>query len=197
MKVAVLMAALLLPVAAWAQGAAPSSEAPQEDPREVVGAPRGTAVSEAALDARTEEVGSLLRCPVCQGNSIADSPAAMAKKMKARVREMLAAGYDEEQILSYFERSYGEFVRLEPTRRGINWLVWLAPPFAFAGGLLLIRKVFIKPGGAVVAPPGPPARSAEMNSASRAADPSLEPYLLRVRELAYGWPGGRPPADTP
>ncbi len=54
--------------------------------------------------------------------------------MKARVRELLAAGYDEEQILAYFERSYGEFVRLEPPRRGINWLVWLAPPLALWAG---------------------------------------------------------------
>ena len=47
--------------------------------------------------------------------------------MSAQVRELLAAGYDEEQILAYFERSYGEFVRLEPPLRGVNWLVWLAP----------------------------------------------------------------------
>ena len=43
------------------------------------------------------------------------------------MRELLAAGYDEEQILAYFERSYGEFVRLEPPLRGVNWLVWIAP----------------------------------------------------------------------
>jgi cytochrome c-type biogenesis protein CcmH len=193
-------AVLAAPLAAAAQEPAPApggqtgfeaaEAAAQEDPREVVGAPRGPALSGPALDARTEEVGALLRCPVCQGLSIADSPATMASKMKARVRELLAKGYDEEQILAYFERSYGEFVRLEPARRGINWLVWLAPPMALLGGLVLVRRVFIKPVGAVV-----------VNSASRVAgaapDPELEPYLLRVRELAYGWPGGVPPADTP
>jgi cytochrome c-type biogenesis protein CcmH len=198
-----LLAALLaFPLAVAAQepsagqtGFESAEAAAQEDPREVVGAPRGPALSGPALDARTEEVAALLRCPVCQGLSVADSPATMATKMKARVRELLASGYDEEQILAYFERSYGEFVRLEPPRRGINWLVWLAPPIALLGGLVLVRRVFIKPGGALVAP------SAEVNSASRAAgaapDPELEPYLLRVRELAYGWPGGVPPADRP
>jgi cytochrome c-type biogenesis protein CcmH len=175
--------------------AAPSSFGPsedkQEDPRDVVGAPRGRKLAGAELDTRTEEVGGLLRCPVCQGLSVADSPAAMAVNMKARVRELLAEGYDEEQILAYFERSYGEFVRLEPPRRGINWLVWLAPPLALAGGLVLLTRVMKRqrqappPSGAASAPPE---RAIE--------DPDLAPYVLRVRELAYGWPGGTPPADA-
>jgi len=160
----------------------------QEDPREVVGAPRGPALSGPALDARTEEVGALLRCPVCQGLSVADSPATMATNMKARVRELLAAGYDEEQILAYFERSYGEFVRLEPPRRGINWLVWLAPPMALLGGLVLVRRT-MRRSPAPTPTEGVPARDA------LPADPVLARNVLRIRELAYGWPGGVPPAD--
>ena len=150
-----------------------------------MGAPRGQALAGAALDARTEEVGALLRCPVCQGLSIADSPATMASKMKARVRELLAAGYDEEQILSYFERSYGEFVRLEPARRGINWLVWLAPPLVLVGGLVLIRRTMRR--SPAPAGDGVPARDA------LPSDPVLARHVLRVREMAYGWPGGVPP----
>ena len=193
-----LAVALALPVAAAAQEPSPMAQgvtgfesaeaAAQEDPREVVGAPRGPALTGAALDARTEEVGALLRCPVCQGLSIADSPATMASKMKARVRELLAAGYDEEQILSYFERSYGEFVRLEPARRGINWLVWLAPPLALAGGLVLIRRTMRRSSAPVTG--DIPARDA------LPADAGLAPYVLRVRELAYGWPGGVPPTGA-
>src|SRR6185295_5186397 len=83
--------------------------------------------------------GGLLRCPVCQGLSVADSPSTMASNMRAQVRELLAAGYDQDQVLAYYERSYGEFVRLQPSLHGVNWLVWLAP----VAGLLL--------GGAVIA----------------------------------------------
>ena len=85
-----LLAALLaVPAVVAAQsggqtGFEAAEAAAQEDPREVVGAPRGTALSGAALDARTEEVSALLRCPVCQGLSVADSPASMATNMKAR-----------------------------------------------------------------------------------------------------------------
>ena len=163
--------------------------AAQEDPREVVGAPRGGPLSGAALDERTEEVGGLLRCPVCQGLSIADSPATMATKMKARVKELLAAGYDEEQVLAYFERSYGEFVRLEPARRGINWLVWIAPPLALVAGLFFVRRVMRRP-AAPVATDDVPARGA------LPADPVLARNVRRIRALSYGWPGGVPPAET-
>jgi cytochrome c-type biogenesis protein CcmH len=177
-----------LAASAVAQETAPDA-APQEDPRDVVGAPRGRKLAGAELVTRTEEVGGLLRCPVCQGLSVADSPATMATNMKARVRELLAEGYDEEQILAYFERSYGEFVRLEPPRRGINWLVWLAPPAAFLGGVALLARTMKR------RRPGP--REAGTTSPEPAVDdPELAPYVLRVRELAYGWPGGKPPADA-
>ena len=104
------------------------------DPSRVVGAPRGTPLAGEALAARTEEVAGVLRCPVCQGLSVADSPATMAVSMKAQVKDLLAQGYDQEQILAYFENSYGEFVRLEPPLRGVNWLVWLGPVIALAAG---------------------------------------------------------------
>src|SRR3954464_6864680 len=100
-----------------------------------MGRPAGTPLAGSQLDARTEEVAGLLRCPVCQGLSVADSPATMARNMKLEVREKLAQGYDQEQILAQFEQSYGEFVRLRPPLRGANWVVWLgAVAFLVLGG---------------------------------------------------------------
>jgi cytochrome c-type biogenesis protein CcmH len=148
------------------------------------------------LDKRTDEIGALLRCPVCQGLSVADSPATMARNMKAEVREKLAAGYDQEQILADFERSYGEFVRLEPPMRGANWLVWFGP-----AGMLLA-------GGAVVAwalrrPPRPGEEKAasalqrdpDPSRDTVPADPRLAAAVRRVRKLAYGWPDGTSPKE--
>jgi cytochrome c-type biogenesis protein CcmH len=193
---------LVLPAVVAAQEPAPGAQtgfeaseaAAQEDPRDVVGPPRGPALSGTVLDARTEEVGGLLRCPVCQGLSIADSPATMATNMKARVRELLAEGYDEEQVLAYFERSYGEFVRLEPARRGINWLVWIAPPLALLGGLALLRRVFSR--RASVAAPAVEAADSLPSRGALPDDPELARHVLRIREAAYGWPGGVPPAGV-
>jgi cytochrome c-type biogenesis protein CcmH len=163
-----------------------------------VGAPRQRPLSGTILDSRTDEVGGLLRCPVCQGLSVADSPATMAQNMKGQVREMLAAGYDEEQVLTYFETSYGEFVRLKPPLRGVNWLVWIAPVAALAAGGVLVARVLRSTRAAAAAD----------RSALPAASPDPQPdrdrlpddrrlaaYVLRVREQVYGWPGGRSPSS--
>ena len=173
--------------------AASQARSPVEgDP--ALGPPRGVPLSGAALDARTNEIGGLLRCPVCQGLSVADSPSTMARNMKLEVREKLAAGYDQEQILASFERSYGEFVRLRPPLRGANWLVWLGPAvFLLAGGAAVswaLRRSRRSSGGKV----RPSVRDAD--PAGRGAlpdDPRLADAVRRVRALAYGWPDGIPP----
>ena len=176
---------LAIAAAAGRADAQEPSPAPSADPRVVVGAPRGGALEGAALDAATQEIASVLRCPVCQGLSVADSPTDLARNMKRQVRELVAAGYDREQVLRYFEASYGEFVRLQPPLRGVNWLVWVAPVAGLRAGGYVVARALRRP------PPAPAA--AEPPAATVAPDDALAPYVLRVRELAYGWPGGRPP----
>jgi len=133
----------------------------------VMGAPQGRPLSGAALEQKTYEVASLLRCPVCQGMSVADSPSTVALDMKRQVRELLERGYTQEQILSYFEESYGQFVLLEPKFRGVNALVWILPILA-----LII--------GAIVA-----ITAAKRLSATDDPQPSTEdPYIKRARKLA-------------
>lgn len=91
------------------------------------------------LARQTQEISSTLRCPVCQGLSVADSPSEMAVNMKTEVRDMLARGYTREQIESHFVRSYGEFVLLEPKFEGVNALVWILPIAALLLGAFVIR----------------------------------------------------------
>jgi len=121
-------------------------------------------ISNADLDARTNHVASLLRCPVCQGMSVADSPSEMAVNMKREVRDLLQRGYTEEQILDHFERSYGQFVRLKPKFEGVNALVWLLPIFAVILGALIV-----------------------MSKVKKLEKPaSDDPYLARVRNMVAG-----------
>lgn len=182
------LAALLWAVAS----ALPGQDTAGPDPRSLVGPPRDGALSGADLEARTEEVAALLRCPVCQGMSVADSPATMAQNMKRQVRDLLAQGYDRDQVLAYFEHSYGEFVRLEPPLRGVNWLVWGAPLAGLATGLAVVawalrrQSVSRAPGEA----PAPQSGDDLPGRDALPDDSGLAPYVLKVRELAYGWPGG-------
>jgi cytochrome c-type biogenesis protein CcmH len=176
---------LVLAPGAWAQE-------PGGDPSAVVGAPRGPRLEGAALEARTKDVAALLRCPVCQGLSVADSPAEMAVSMRHQVRDLLAAGYDQEQILAYFERSYGEFVRLRPPLRGVNWIVWLAPALGLLAGAAVVAWALRGPRAVAAAPVAAEPPVADGRDALP-DDPELHPYVLRIRERAYGWPGGTSP----
>ena len=179
-------------------GLAAAEEGPRAaalDPAFVVGAPKGQPLAGAVLDSHTEEVAGLLRCPVCQGLSVAASPSSMASNMKAEVRSLLAAGYTEEQVLAYFERSYGEFVRLRPTLRGVNWVVWLGPVAALlAGGgtvFLALRR------STAAAEAGASPTDALPSRDTLPDDRALASAVLRIRERAYGWSGGVAPRAEP
>jgi cytochrome c-type biogenesis protein CcmH len=145
------------------------------DAEQFVGPPQGTPIAGEALFARTNEVGQLLRCPVCQGMSIADSPSEMAVNMKHQVRELLSRGYTEEQILKYFELSYGQFVLLRPKMEGVTGLVWLLPVLALVLGVVV---VFVKLRKLEQAPP--PTANPQPPTAPD------DPYLSRVRDLVSG-----------
>ena len=138
---------------------------------DLVGEPAGPPLSGPELELLTEEVAGVMRCPVCQGLSIADSPTALAIAMKSEVKEMLAKGYSESQVLEYFEQSYGEFIRLEPKAKGFNLLVWVAPIAVLIGGLVFLGMRFKRPVAAESSPaPAEPISEAE-----------LETYRKRVR----------------
>jgi cytochrome c-type biogenesis protein CcmH len=96
------------------------------------------ATADSALQARTRAVSSLLRCPVCQGESIQDSPSELSAQMRDLVRDQLRAGRSEEEVKQYFVDRYGEWILLQPKVRGANLLLYLAPILALIGGLILI-----------------------------------------------------------
>ncbi len=82
---------------------------------------------------RYAAVASQLRCPVCQGESIQESPAELAKEMRQVVREQLAAGRSSEEVKAYFVSKYGEWILLEPKAHGANLTVYLLPFVHVAG----------------------------------------------------------------
>lgn len=154
---------MLVPLLAQAQG----QETLGVDNLAAIGEPQGTPLSGAELDERTEELTGVMRCPVCQGLSIADSGTMIALAMKEEVRQFLAAGYTEDQVLLYFEASYGEFIRLEPKPKGFNLMVWIAPIAALLLGLaLVIYRLRSKP--SIAAP-------------AAGSDDDLAEYRERVR----------------
>ena len=90
-----------------------------------------TAVAEArpkTLDERTSEVSHQILCMVCtNGESIATSSQLQAVQMRGVVRQKLAAGESEQQVLAYFQARYGDQILISPPFDGFMALIWLAP----------------------------------------------------------------------
>jgi len=97
-----------------------------------------TTASDSALEAQTTAVASTLRCPVCQGESIQDSPSDLARQMRIVVRDKLRAGNTPDQVKAYFVSKYGEWILLDPTMTGLNILLYVIPVLLVVGGLALV-----------------------------------------------------------
>ncbi|ADI13550.1 cytochrome c-type biogenesis protein [Truepera radiovictrix] len=79
-----------------------------------------------------------LRCPVCRAESAADSNATTSVEFRGIIRELLAEGHSREEILAYFTARYGDWILLEPPRRGIHLVVWVLPILAVLAGVTLL-----------------------------------------------------------
>ena len=108
------------------------------------------------LEARVITLGKQLRCTVCQGVSIADSPASMARAQLDKVRELVLEGKTDEEVRDYFVTRYGEWALLEPTKTGLNGVLWLGPVAMLVLGAILILGQVKKGAAAQPAAAGPP-----------------------------------------
>ncbi|MEL7133275.1 MAG: cytochrome c-type biogenesis protein [Pseudomonadota bacterium] len=82
-------------------------------------------------EARARELDHALRCVVCQSESVASSNAQWAIDARRVIREQVAAGQNNDQIVDFFVERYGEFVLMTPRTSGSNWLLWAAGPLMF------------------------------------------------------------------
>jgi len=102
------------------------------------------AQADSVLEARTSAVAAQLRCPVCQGLSIQDSPSELAQSMRAVAREQLAQGKSPDEVKAYFVSKYGEWILLAPRARGFNVVVYAIPVLVIVCGgaaiALAVRK---------------------------------------------------------
>ncbi len=99
------------------------------------------AAADPALEARMLAVAAELRCLVCQNQTIADSHSGLAEDLRVQIREQLARGASNEQVVAYMTDRYGDFVRYRPAFKSTTALLWVAPGVLLAGGLLILVGV--------------------------------------------------------
>jgi len=115
---------------------------------------------EATADERVDRITAELRCPVCQGLSVKDSPSETARQMRELVAERVREGKTDAEIEAEFRAAYGDWVLLSPPIASWGGLIWLAPLAAITAGLVLATGRVR--GGAAVA-------TAEPSAVERAA----------------------------
>jgi cytochrome c-type biogenesis protein CcmH len=95
-------------------------------------------MSDPVKESRARDLSRELRCMVCQNQSIDDSEAPLARDLRLLVRERIAAGDSDAQVMDFLVARYGEFVLLKPRLKSHTLLLWLLPPFALVGGGLAL-----------------------------------------------------------
>jgi cytochrome c-type biogenesis protein CcmH len=112
------------------------------------------------LDDQVYAIARELMCPVCAGQTVAESNSQLAEQMRAIIRERLQAGQTREQIIAYFVAQFGEGTLAAPPPRGSGLLLWLSLPLALVAGALILTR-FIRRSAPAPGPPPPPPTPAE------------------------------------
>jgi cytochrome c-type biogenesis protein CcmH len=95
-----------------------------------------------AQEARAEAIGERLRCLVCQNESIEESQADLARDLRRVVRQRVAAGDTDRQVVAWMVARYGQFVLLRPRFNAATGLLWGSPALALlaAGGIVWLSR---------------------------------------------------------
>ncbi|MGO2957693.1 MAG: cytochrome c-type biogenesis protein [Acetobacter sp.] len=108
---------------------------------------------DAKQEARAEAIGSQLRCLVCQNESIEDSSAGLARDLRRVVREHVAKGETDRQVMDWMVERYGNFIRLSPPLSAGTLLLWGMPALALSIGLALAFFAYRRRAASPKAPP--------------------------------------------
>jgi cytochrome c-type biogenesis protein CcmH len=112
----------------------PASPARAVEPDEILKDP--------VLEARARSISKILRCLVCQNQSIDDSNAGLARDLRLVVRERLTAGDNDKAVIGYITARYGDFVLLKPPFKSSTYLLWGGPAAIAAAGLIAVVVTF-------------------------------------------------------
>ena len=89
---------------------------------------------------RARALASRLRCPVCQAESVADSPSQTAQEMNRLIADQVREGRSDAEILAFFRQRYGNWILLDPPARGAALWLWVLPAAALVTGVAVVAS---------------------------------------------------------
>ena len=102
------------------------------------------AAADPVLEDRVMNLAEQLRCLVCQNQTLADSHAELAIDLKNQVREKLASGMSDKDVVDYMVQRYGDFVLYKPPVKTTTWLLWFGPFLLLGGGIVVLLMKLAK-----------------------------------------------------
>jgi len=94
-------------------------------------------LSDYALEKRSQNIFSVVRCMACQGEAIKDSNATLSKAMRQLIRQKISSGESDEQVLSFIRERYGDYAVLAPSLQMNTVMLWLLPASMLLIGIWL------------------------------------------------------------
>jgi cytochrome c-type biogenesis protein CcmH len=91
---------------------------------------------------RVAAISRTVKCPVCVGESVAESDAPASKEIRRQIAEQVQQGQTDDEIRSFYAAKYGQAILLTPSASGINVLVWILPLVALAVAIAALIIVF-------------------------------------------------------
>ena len=101
----------------------------------------GTRSAPTAQD-RVSSISRTVKCPVCSGESVAESNAPASQEIRRQIAEQVQQGQTDDEIRSFYSAKYGQAILLTPSASGVNVLVWILPIVALAVGIAALVIVF-------------------------------------------------------
>jgi cytochrome c-type biogenesis protein CcmH len=178
-RLGLLLGLLIAPVAVAEPAGSEAGTETSEEVGQLPFPPLEDAPEAPVAAARIKRLSAALRCPVCQGMSVAASPSDAARAMADRIAELVHLGYTEDQITEYFVDRYGPWVELEPPNEGIHRVLFWGPVSLLGVGILGLAAWSRRRRET-----GPVA-----STAPQKPDPDLDPWRKRIlAELDEGAP---------
>jgi cytochrome c-type biogenesis protein CcmH len=126
MRIATLIVAAVVALAFAAPAVAADAVPTEKDP---------------VAQARAVKLSEQLRCLVCQNQTIAESNAELAVDLRRQVRDQIAAGKSDDEIIDYMTARYGDFVLYKPPVRATTILLWTGPALLLIAGFVLLFRI--------------------------------------------------------